>query len=247
MKGSQQEMSHGPRSQVARSGANHKCFDFRVGKDCFKAGKGREGFTTQGLRKIWLSGQDTSSLSLRIIAVQSGAFLYENRAGEGVKVIAEADYVQGLRTSKKRGFSFSPLKKKELRRSLFWMREAEQHLNLAPPGTEVGQFLQQPRLEFRKPETRMGTPRKACIIINSKYTRICWSLGVKGLIIQLGRQEDNTMTKGLSGFGIRVSVFHKSIYRIYRLLLSPWVGERVWSLPRAPERQVEEVLPSQSS
>lgn len=86
-------------------------------------------------------------------------------------MIAEANYVQGPRTSKKRGFNFSPLKKKELRHSLFWMCEVEQHLNLAPPGTEVGQFLQQPRLEFRKPENRMGTPRKACIIINSKYTR----------------------------------------------------------------------------
>lgn len=86
-------------------------------------------------------------------------------------MIAEADYVQGPRMSKKRGFNFSPLKKKELRRSLFWMHEAEQQLNQAPLGTEVGQFLRQPRLEFRKPENRMGTPRKAHIIINSKCTR----------------------------------------------------------------------------
>lgn len=149
--------------------------------------------------------------------------------------------------SKKRGINFSSLKKKELGCSLVWMHEAEQHLNQTPPSTEVGHFLQQPRLEFRKPGNRMGTPRKAHIITNSKYTRNIWFSGVKGLIIQLGGQEDNTVAKGLSEFGIRVSVFHKSIYRICRLLLSPWVKERAWSLPREPERQAEGVLPNQSS
>lgn len=85
-----------------------------------------------------------------------------------MKVIAEANYARGPQMSSKRGFSFSPLKKKGIRCSLFWMLRAEQYLNPDPPGTEVGQFLQQPRLEFRKPDNRMGTPRKDWIIINSR-------------------------------------------------------------------------------
>lgn len=100
----------------------------------------REGFTRQGLGKIRLSGQDISSLSLCIIAVQSGAFLYEDKFGEGVKVIQRPIMCMGPECPKQRIQFFSPGKEK-LRHSLFWMHETEQHLNQAPLDTEVGQFL----------------------------------------------------------------------------------------------------------